>query len=223
MEKDGLYKINILFYAIMSFYFFYFPPAVFSSNENIIQLNALLSASISEEGKGFLGEIEEAVKNEKQHVQEILDSQTDRASHNLIIIAGAIVIPVSLFLILWILKLLFNISFSAIRSLLNASASGVGAISKKLKDTANQDKGETVGEADKPKKKPMKLGEILINFVSRSVTTEHINMALTEQKKNPDRPLMGQLLIRLGFATAAEVDAALKIQGKKADKNIVRK
>ena len=65
----------------------------------------------------------------------------------------------------------------------------------------------------------MKLGEILINFVSRSVTSEHINMALNEQKKNSDRPLIGQLLIRLGFATAVEVDAALKIQGKKADKN----
>lgn len=223
MEKDGLYKINILFYAILAFYFLYFPPIVFSSNENIIQLNASLSASISEEEKGFMGEIEEAVKNEKQHVQEILDSQTDRASRNLIIIAGAIVIPVSLFFILWILKLLFNISFSVIRSLFSASASGVGTISKKLKDTAGQDKGETVAEADKPKKKPMKLGEILINFVSRSVTTEHIDMALTEQKKNPDRPMMGQLLIKLGFATAGEVDAALKIQGKRVDKNMVRK
>src|SRR3989338_3734899 len=185
MEKDGLYKINILFQLILAFYSLYFPPAVFSSNAT--QLNTSLSISISEEGKGFLGEIEDAVKNEKQHVQEILDSQTDRASRNLIIIAGAIVIPVSLFLILWILKLLFNISFSVIRSLFSASASGVGAI--------------------------------LVNFVSRSVTNEHINMALTEQKNNPDRPLMGQLLIKFGFATAGEVDAALKIQGKKADKN----
>ena len=219
MKKDGLYKINIIFHAILVFYLLCFPQAVFSSNENIIQLNTSLSISISEEGKGFLGEIEDAVKNEKQHVQEILDSQTDRASRNLIIIAGAIIIPVSLFLILWILKLLFNISFSAIRSLFSASASGVGAISKRLKDTAGQDREEISAEEDKPKKKPMKLGEIFINFVSRSVTNEHINMALTEQKKNPDRPLMGQLLIKLGFATAGEVDAALKIQGKKADKN----
>jgi len=217
MEKDGLYKINIIFQLILAFYSLYFPPAVFSSNA--AQLNTSLSISISEEGKSFLGEIEDAVKNEKQHVQEILDSQTDRASRNLIIIAGAIIIPVSLFLILWILKLLFNISFSVIRSLFSASASGVGAISKKLKDTAGQDREEISAEEDKPKKKPMKLGEILINFVSRSVTNEHINMALTEQKKNPDRPMMGQLLIKLGFATAGEVDAALKIQGKKADKN----
>lgn len=217
MKKDGLYKINILFQLILAFYSLYFPPAVFSSNA--AQLNTSLSISISEEGKGFLGEIEDAVKNEKQHVQEILDSQTDRASRNLIIIAGAIIIPVSLFLILWILKLLFNISFSAIRSLFSASASGVGAISKKLKDTAGQDREEISAEEDKPKKKPMKIGEILINFVSRSVTTEHIDMALTEQKKNPERPLMGQLLIKLGYATAGEVDAALKIQGKKTDKN----
>ena len=217
MEKDGLYKINIIFQLILAFYSLYFPPAVFSSNA--AQLNTSLSISISEEGKSFLGEIEDAVKNEKQHVQEILDSQTDRASRNLIIIAGAIIIPVSLFLILWILKLLFNISFSVIRSLFSASASGVGAISKKLKDTAGQDREEISAEEDKPKKKPMKLGEILINFVSRSVTSEHINMALNEQKKNSDRPLIGQLLIRLGFATAVEVDAALKIQGKKADKN----
>ena len=217
MEKDGLYKINIIFQLILAFYSLYFPPAVFSSNA--AQLNTSLSISISEEGKSFLGEIEDAVKNEKQHVQEILDSQTDRASRNLIIIAGAIVIPVSLFLILWILKLLFNISFSVIRSLFSASASGVGAISKKLNDTAGQDREEISAEEDKPKKKPMKLGEILVNFVSRSVTTEHINIALTEQKKNPDRPMMGQLLIKLGFATAGEVDAALKIQGKRADKN----
>src|SRR3972149_10274222 len=215
MEKDGLYKINILFQLILAFYSLYFPPAVFSSNAT--QLNTSLSISISEEGKGFLGEIEDAVKNEKQHVQEILDSQTDRASRNLIIIAGAIIIPVSLFLILWILKLLFNISFSIIRYLFSVSVSGVGAISKRLKD-ANQYKEEVVEETDKPKRKPMKLGEILINFVSRSVTSEHINMALNEQKKNSDRPLIGQLLIRLGFATAVEVDAALKIQGKKADK-----
>lgn len=221
MEKDGLYKINILFHIILVSYFLYSTPVVFSSNAT--QLNTSLSISISEEEKSFLSEIEDAVKNEKKHVQEILDSQTDRASRNLIIIAGAIIIPVSLFFLLWILKLLFNISFSAIRSLFSASASGVGAISKRLKETANQDKGEVVEEEDKPKKKPMKLGEILINFVSRSVTTEHIDMVLTEQKKNPERPLMGQLLIKLGFATAAEVDAALKIQGKKTDKNIVRK
>src|SRR3989338_2474246 len=127
-------------------------------------------------------------------------------------------VSISLFLLLWILKFLFNISFSIIRSLFSASASGVGAISKRLKD-ANQYKEEVVEETYKPKKKPMKLGEILINFVSRSVTSEHINMALNEQKKNPDRPLIGQLLIKLGYATAVEVDAALKIQGKKADKN----
>ena len=217
MEKDGLYKINILFQLILAFYSLYFPPAVFSSNA--AQLNTSLSISISEEGKSFLGEIEDAVKNEKQHVQEILDSQTDRASRNLIIIAGAIIIPVSLFLILWILKLLFNISFSVIRSLFSSSASGVGAISKKLNDTAGQDREEISAEEDKPKKNQMKLGEILVNFVSRSVTNEHINMALTEQKNNPDRPLMGQLLIKFGFATAGEVDAALKIQGKRADKN----
>ena len=220
MEKDGLYKRNILFHVILVFYFLYSPPAVFSSNAT--QLNTSY-ISVSEEEKGFLGEIEDAVKNEKKHVQEILDSQTDRASRNLIIIAGAIIIPVSLFLILWILKLLFNISFSAIRSFFSASASGVSAISKKLKDTSGQDREEISAEEDKPKKKPMKLGEILINFVSRSVTNEHINMALTEQKNNPDRPLMGQLLIKFGFATAGEVDAALKIQGKRADKNMVRK
>ena len=219
MKKDGMYKINTLFHVILISTFFYlFPPQVFSLNEDTSQLDTLLFVSVSEERKGFINEIEEAVKNEKKHIQEILDSQTDRASRNLIIIAGAIIIPVSLFLLLWILKFLFNISFSIIRYLFSVSVSGVGAISKRLKD-ANQYKEEVVEETDKPKRKPMKLGEILINFVSRSVTTEHINMALNEQKKNSDRPLIGQLLIRLGFATAVEVDAALKIQGKKADKN----
>ncbi|HLA47696.1 MAG TPA: hypothetical protein VJ084_00525 [Nitrospinota bacterium] len=219
MKKDGMYKINTLFHVILISTFFYlFPPQVFSLNEDTSQLDTLLFVSVSEERKGFINEIEEAVKNEKKHIQEILDSQTDRASRNLIIIAGAIIIPVSLFLLLWILKFLFNISFSIIRYLFSVSVSGVGAISKRLKD-ANQYKEEVVEETDKPKRKPMKLGEILINFVSRSVTSEHINMALNEQKKNSDRPLIGQLLIRLGFATAVEVDAALKIQGKKADKN----
>ncbi|HAP66780.1 MAG: hypothetical protein A2W77_07485 [Nitrospinae bacterium RIFCSPLOWO2_12_39_16] len=214
-----MYKINTLFHVILISTFFYlFPPQVFSLNEDTSQLDTLLFVSVSEERKGFINEIEEAVKNEKKHIQEILDSQTDRASRNLIIIAGAIIIPVSLFLLLWILKFLFNISFSIIRYLFSVSVSGVGAISKRLKD-ANQYKEEVVEETDKPKRKPMKLGEILINFVSRSVTSEHINMALNEQKKNSDRPLIGQLLIRLGFATAVEVDAALKIQGKKADKN----
>jgi len=219
MKKAGMYKINTLFHVILISTFFYlFPPQVFSLNEDTSQLDTLLFVSVSEERKGFINEIEEAVKNEKKHIQEILDSQTDRASRNLIIIAGAIIIPVSLFLLLWILKFLFNISFSIIRYLFSVSVSGVGAISKRLKD-ANQYKEEVVEETDKPKRKPMKLGEILINFVSRSVTSEHINMALNEQKKNSDRPLIGQLLIRLGFATAVEVDAALKIQGKKADKN----
>ena len=219
MKKAGMYKINTFFHVILISTFFYlFPPQVFSLNEDTSQLDTLLFVSVSEERKGFINEIEEAVKNEKKHIQEILDSQTDRASRNLIIIAGAIIIPVSLFLLLWILKFLFNISFSIIRYLFSVSVSGVGAISKRLKD-ANQYKEEVVEETDKPKRKPMKLGEILINFVSRSVTSEHINMALNEQKKNSDRPLIGQLLIRLGFATAVEVDAALKIQGKKADKN----
>ena len=214
MKKAGMYKINTFFHVILISTFFYlFPPQVFSLNEDTSQF-----VSVSEEGKGFISEIEEAVKNEKKHIQEILDSQTDKASRNLIIIAGAIVIPISLFLLLWILKFLFNISFSIIRYLFSVSVSGVGAISKRLKD-ANQYKEEVVEETYKPKKKPMKLGEILINFVSRSVTSEHIDIALNEQKKNPDRPLIGQLLIKLGYATAVEVDAALKIQGKKADKN----
>ncbi len=222
MRRRG--KSNIFFHPVLIIsYLYIFPQEVFSFNDNIIQLNNSLFISTSEKVKGFLGEIEDAVKNEKQHIQEIFDNQTDRASRNLIIIAGAIIIPVSLFFLLWILKLLLNISFSAIRSLFNASASGVSAISKKLKDTAIQDKQEVVAEVDKPKRKPMKLGEILINFVSRSVTPEHIDTVLTEQKNNPERPLMGQLLIKLGFATAGEVDAALKIQGKKTDKSIVRK
>jgi hypothetical protein len=224
MKRDGMYKINAL--RKSSLY-----KVEFSKRVNILIPVFIIfsilyisppSAYSLEDEKGILGEIEDAVKKEKQHIQEILDSQTDRASRNLIIIAGAIIIPVSLVLLLLILKFLFNISFSVIRSFFSASASGVGAISKRLKD-ANQDKEEAVAEIDKPKKKPMKLGEILINFVSRSVTIEHIDMALNEQKKNPERPLMGQLLIKLGFATAAEVDAALKIQGKKAEREIVRK
>src|SRR3989338_7549604 len=111
MKKDGMYKINTLFHVILISTFFYlFPPQVFSLNEDTSQLDTLLFRSVSEERKGFINEIEEAVKNEKKHIQEILDSQTDRASRNLIIIAGAIIIPVSLFLLLWILKFLFNIS-----------------------------------------------------------------------------------------------------------------
>ena len=146
MKKAGMYKINTFFHVILISTFFYlFPPQVFSLNEDTSQLDTLLFVSVSEERKGFINEIEEAVKNEKKHIQEILDSQTDRASRNLIIIAGAIIIPVSLFLLLWILKFLFNISFSIIRSLFSASASGVGAISKRLKD-ANQYKEEVVEE-----------------------------------------------------------------------------
>jgi hypothetical protein len=70
-------------------------------------------------------------------------------------------------------------------------------------------------EEVKPKRKPLKLGEILVRFVSRSLNTEHINMALSEQKRETNRPKLGEILVKQGLATNGEIEAALKIQGKK--------
>jgi hypothetical protein len=174
---------------------------------------AVFPAHAQEEGKGFLSEIEEAVKEEGRQVKEILDRQTDKASRSLLVIAGAIIIPVSLILIVWISKLILNIIFSIISSFLNISRAKIALILKRDamgKREYNITKGE-----DSPRKKPLRLGEILIGFVSRSLTMEQIDLALLEQKKEQSKPLIGKLLVRHGFATPDEVKSALKIQGKK--------
>ncbi|MEK6590800.1 MAG: hypothetical protein AABZ11_09010 [Nitrospinota bacterium] len=174
---------------------------------------AVFPAHAQEEGKGFLSEIEEAVKEESRQVKEILDRQTDKASRNLLVIAGAIIIPVSLILIVWISKLILNIIFSIISSFLNISRAKIALILKRdaiSKREYNITKGE-----NRPRRKPLRLGEILASFVSRSLTMEQIHLALLEQKKEQSKPLIGELLVRHGFATPEEVKAALKIQGKK--------
>ncbi|MBI3815092.1 MAG: hypothetical protein HY279_11615 [Nitrospinae bacterium] len=174
-----------------------FPAAAISSSE--------------QEDKGFLSDIEQAVKDESRQIKGILDSQTDKASRNLIIIAGAIIVPICLLFLLWSLKLIFNISISAIRSLFNISATGA----KRLQEAVNKPVQKPAEEENKPKRKPLKLGEILVRFVSRSLNTEHITIALSEQKRDPNRPKLGEILVKQGLATNGEIEAALKIQGKK--------
>jgi hypothetical protein len=171
--------------------------------------------SSTNEEKGFFSEIDEAIRSEKRHIEEILNRQTDSASRNLIILTGLIAIPLLIFLAILILKFLFNISISAAQSLFNVSMTTISSLSKITVEKHGQ---ETAEKENKPKKRHLKLGEILLSFVSRSVTTEEINHALSEQKKDPLKPLIGEILIKKGFATHGEIETSLKIQGKNKDK-----
>ena len=171
--------------------------------------------SSTNEEKGFFSEIDKTIRSEKQYIEEILNRQTDRASKNLIILTGLVAIPLLIFITILILKFLFNISISAAQSLFNVSIAAIMPLSK---ITAEEHKQEIAGKENKPKKKHLKLGEILIRFVSRSITAEEINHALSEQKKDPLKPLIGEILIKKGSATHGEIETSLKIQGKNKDK-----
>lgn len=168
-------------------------------------------SSAEQEDKGLLSDIEQAVKEEARQIKGVLDEQTDKASRNLIIIAGAIAVPIALLFLFFILKLIFNLYLSMARSLFNISAIGA----KRLQDVVNKPAQKQAEEENKTKKKALKLGEILVRFVSRSLNMEHINAALAEQKKAPNRPKLGEILVKQGLATNGEIEAALKIQGKK--------
>lgn len=165
------------------------------------------------EDEGALSEIEKTIKEESRQIQEILSKQTDKASRNLIIISAAIIAPVLLFLILWMLKLFFNISLSVSRSIFNLSASGVKSILKS--EAENKPIQDLPVEESKHEKKHLRLGEILIGFVSKSINADQIGEALSEQEKDPLHPLLGEILLKREFATKGEIDAALKIQQKK--------